>query len=147
MRVAGIADREIVLEMAEAFHQEDGHPLTSFAGIEALLAGSPLGRIYLIENGGAVVGYCALCFTMSLEFGGVVVILDDLYVKPRARGGGIGSRVIAEVQSLAQEMGAVQVFLEVENANERAFRLYERLGFAQRDRRMMDRRFSATENR
>ena len=137
---AGLAEERIVLDLAHAFHAEDGHPLkaSSPGAIHALLAGSPLGEIYLLAAAGRVVGYCALCFTMSLEFGGQVVILDDLYIKPEARGNGLGRSALAQVEAIARERKAVQVFLEVEHANDRAFRLYEHTGFRRRDRHMMD---------
>jgi ribosomal protein S18 acetylase RimI-like enzyme len=137
---AALAEEHEVLALAQAFHREDGHPLkaSSPGAIRALLAGSPLGEIYLLEREGQVVGYCALCFTMSLEFGGLVVILDDLYVKPAERGAGVGRAALALVEAIARGRQAVQLFLEVEHANARAFRLYERCGFRRRERHMME---------
>lgn len=133
-------DEPLVLRMAEAFHREDGHPLAATGGeaIRALLKGNPLGAIYLMEEEGLALGYFALCFTMSLEFGGLVVILDDLYVAPEARGRGIGAQVLAKVEAVAAEKAAVQIFLEVEKANERAFEFYRRHGWRRRDRHMME---------
>lgn len=138
IRKATVADLPVVLPLAERFHREDGHPLapTGAAAIGALLAGSPLGEIFLVDE--ARGGYFVLCFTMSLEFGGLVVILDDLFLLPEARGRGLGGEVLAFVQEAARAKGAVQIFLEVEDANERAFAFYEHHGFRQRRRRMMD---------
>jgi len=129
-----------VVAMAEAFHAEDGHPLkkSSPAAIRALLEGSPLGRISLLKVGKETAGYCAECFTMSLEFGGVVTIVDDLYVKPAFRARGLGSAVLKVIEEDARARGSVQLFLEVELANPRARRLYERHGFAVRERHMME---------
>ena len=144
IRKAYPLDEPLVLRMAKAFHQEDGHPLapTGPEAIRSLLQGSPLGAIYLLEEEGAALGYFALCFTMSLEFGGLVVILDDLYVLPEARGRGIGSQVLAKVEAVAKEKEAVQIFLEVEKANERAFGFYQRNGWRRRDRHMMEKMLS-----
>jgi ribosomal protein S18 acetylase RimI-like enzyme len=140
IRQAFPLDEPLVFRMAEAFHREDGHPLapTGPEAIRSLLKGSPLGAIYLLEEEGAALGYFALCFTMSLEFGGLVVILDDLYVLPEARGRGIGSQVLAKVEAVAAGRAAVQIFLEVEKANERAFGFYQRNGWRRRDRHMME---------
>lgn len=140
IRQAFPLDEPLLLEMAEAFHREDGHPLapTGPGAIRTLLQASPLGAIYLMEEAGVAIGYFALCFTMSLEFGGLVVILDDLYVRPGARGRGIGTEVLAKVEAVAAEKKAVQIFLEVEKANERAFAFYRRHGWRHRDRHMME---------
>jgi GNAT superfamily N-acetyltransferase len=143
IRLANITDESAVLKMAHAFHQEDGHPLamTGPQAIRSLLEGSPLGKIYLIQSGGQVAGYFALCFTMSLEFGGLVVILDDFYVQPESRGKGLGAQVIGRVEEMAREWKAVQIFLEVETANARAFAFYGKKGFSKRQRHMMDKQF------
>jgi GNAT superfamily N-acetyltransferase len=140
LRVADLSHEQDVLVMARAFHAEDGHPLkeSSPSAIRALLAGSPLGRIHLLQVGNEIAGYCAECFTMSLEFGGVVTIVDDLYLKPPYRGQGYGGRVLFLLEVEARARGSVQLFLEVENANIGARRLYERNGFSIRDRQMME---------
>lgn len=144
IRQAFPLDEPLLLRLAEAFHEEDGHPLAKSGpeAIRALLQGSPLGGIYLMEEEGVALGYFALCFTMSLEFGGLVVILDDLYVAPEARGRGIGTQVLAKVEAVAAEKRAVQIFLEVEKANERAFGFYQRNGWRRRDRHMMEKMLS-----
>ncbi|RYZ98658.1 MAG: GNAT family N-acetyltransferase [Proteobacteria bacterium] len=140
LKAATLTHADEVIALASAFHEEDGHPLrpTSPAAIRALLEGSPLGKIYLLRAGGETAGYCALCFTMSLEFGGVVTIVDDLYLAPGFRGRGLGSLVLRAIEEDARARSSVQLFLEVENANAGARRLYERHGFRVRDRHMME---------
>lgn len=133
-------DEPLVLRLAHAFHEEDGHPLAPSgpAAVLELLKGNPLGKIFLMEEEGIPLGYFALCFTMSLEFGGLVVILDDLYVMPEARGRGIGRFVMNKIEAVAKEKKAVQIFLEVEKTNEKAFGFYARRGWKKRDRHMME---------
>jgi ribosomal protein S18 acetylase RimI-like enzyme len=140
---ASLAHEDEILKLATAFHLEDGHPLrpSSAGAIQSLLMGSPLGVIYRIQESQNTIGYCALCFTMSLEFGGQVVILDDLYLKPEFRNRGQGRKVLHEVERIARALGAVQIFLEVERANEGAMRLYRREGFFVRNRFMMEKTF------
>jgi GNAT superfamily N-acetyltransferase len=55
--------------------------------------------------------------------------LDVVYVRPPARGRGIGVELIREVARQAHEAGAEMVELEVLETNAGARRLYERLGF------------------
>ncbi|MBR6790215.1 MAG: GNAT family N-acetyltransferase [Oscillospiraceae bacterium] len=56
--------------------------------------------------------------------------LDDLYILPRFRGQGIGTRVI---RNCIEESGENGVFLYVFRGNKRAVALYERLGFTVRE--------------
>lgn len=143
LKPATLTDEAAVLEMATAFHQEDGHPLKASSpdAIRSLLCGSELGSIFLIQRLGETIGYCALCFTMSLEFGGLVVILDDFFVQRLHRGQGAGRTALKQIEQIAKDKKAVQLFLEVENTNGRALNFYEGFGLKQRHRRMMDKRF------
>lgn len=57
--------------------------------------------------------------------------IEALYVRERARSGGIGRALIEEAARRFRERGATHVGLEVLLENRRARALYERLGFAQ----------------
>lgn len=57
-------------------------------------------------------------------------LLDILYVRPEARGKGLGVELIRAAAAFVQEQGAEMLALEVLESNAGARRLYERLGFA-----------------
>ena len=57
-------------------------------------------------------------------------ILDMLYVKPEARGTGVGRALVQETAARLQALGVDTVELEVLASNVEAQRVYERLGFA-----------------
>jgi len=57
-------------------------------------------------------------------------LLDILYVKPEARGKGLGIELIRAAAEYVQSQGAETLALEVLESNAGARRLYERLGFA-----------------
>jgi GNAT superfamily N-acetyltransferase len=139
-RMASIEDEASIIPMAHAFHSEDGHPLAvgSEDAIRAALRGHELGQVYLVESENQVLGYFVLCFTLSIEFGGLVVILDDLYLKPESRGKGIGQFLLKEIKKLAKTKNAVQIFLEIEHENLRANKIYLQSGFKIRRRGMME---------
>lgn len=59
--------------------------------------------------------------------------LHQLYVDPEWQGVGIGRRLIELVEGRARRLGARELVLTVNKANERARRLYERAGFSLRD--------------
>ena len=56
--------------------------------------------------------------------------LDMLYVKPEARGSGVGRALVQEAAARLQELGVDTVELEVLASNVEAQRVYDRLGFA-----------------
>ncbi len=62
----------------------------------------------------------------------VVVELDQLGVLPAAQGQGLGRALTAAVLDLATAVGATDVRLTVWTVNERAIRLYERMGLTAR---------------
>jgi ribosomal protein S18 acetylase RimI-like enzyme len=63
-------------------------------------------------------------------------LLDMLYVKPEARGQGLGTELIRAAAAHAKEQGAEMLALEVQERNADARRLYDKLGFTTYDRLM-----------
>jgi ribosomal protein S18 acetylase RimI-like enzyme len=58
-----------------------------------------------------------------------IVELVSMYVRPEARGRGVGEALVATVFGWAQERGAKTVHLWVTESNDHARALYERCGF------------------
>ena len=56
-------------------------------------------------------------------------LLDLLYVRPSARGKGLGTELLRAAAGFVRDQGAEMLALEVLESNEGARRLYERLGF------------------
>lgn len=56
-------------------------------------------------------------------------LLDLLYVRPSARGKGLGTELLRAAADFVREQGAEMLALEVLESNAGALRLYERLGF------------------
>ena len=57
-------------------------------------------------------------------------ILNDLYVDPSARQGGIGRALMEAARQLAKANGAAEVFLQTAHDNAPARSLYDSLGYA-----------------
>ncbi|HET9972664.1 MAG TPA: GNAT family N-acetyltransferase [Streptosporangiaceae bacterium] len=53
----------------------------------------------------------------------------SMFVRPQARGHGVGEALIDAVTAWAKDQGATSVHLWVTDTNKRAIRLYERCGF------------------
>jgi ribosomal protein S18 acetylase RimI-like enzyme len=88
----------------------------------------------LSEEPGKPVGYSILSAFWSNEYGGLVMIIDELYVVPAFRGKGVSTHFIRQ---LAEAREYVALNLEVFHENTRAFELYKRLGFEVIERHFM----------
>lgn len=100
----------------------------------ALLLDTPaLGRAWLAEEDGRAVGYLVACLELSIEHGGVMGEIDELFVQPAHRGAGLGARLLATAEEALAAAGCPRLSLEVGRANARARAFYERCGFAPRD--------------
>ena len=86
------------------------------------------GRIVLFRLAGTVVGYAIVLNFWSNEYGGDLLVVDELYVRPGWRRRGIAGAFIAQ---LCDQTGPVAkgLMLELTPGNQRALDLYRRQGF------------------
>jgi len=85
------------------------------------------GKIVVFAKENVIIGYSILIFYWSNEYGGDVLHIDELYVKPEHRGYGVATQFFRKL--LRSEHGAVALQLEVTPSNKRALNYYKRLGF------------------
>jgi len=107
--------------------------------VEGLIERPEYGGVWLIETMDAVAGYFALTSGYSLEFGGHVGLLDELFVAEEWRGKGIGGAALQFVEDWCRGRGLKAVRLEVDPRNLRGQRLYRRAGFKLQERYLMTR--------
>jgi GNAT superfamily N-acetyltransferase len=88
------------------------------------------------------VGVAALAYTWTLEHGGPVAWLEELFVIPERRNGGVGRMLLHRAMEVARDRGCRAVDLEVDFDHARAERLYEREGFTALPRRRWTRRLT-----
>ena len=141
-----MAHSAAVLDMMHRLYAEDA----TASGVDEslfpqtlhkLLTQPQTGRIVLLCVGGVVQGYALLIPYWSNEYGGSLVYVDELYVMIEARCQGIGKGLFRWLAS-ERPFGAVGIFLEVSPQNRRARRLYEQMGFTDRENRTMTIRLS-----
>jgi GNAT superfamily N-acetyltransferase len=89
--------------------------------------------VFFASEGAAAVGFVQIFESWSTVRLAPVLILEDLFVEPAARGRGIARALIHAASAYAREAGAVAMFLETAVDNERAQQVYEREGW-QRER-------------
>ena len=97
--------------------------------LETMLKNERLGFCMLAEKDGDPVGFAAIVFTWTLEHGGNVAWLEELYVLPELRNDGIGTQLVDAVIAETTKLGCRAIDLEVEEEHERAENLYKRKGF------------------
>lgn len=137
LRRAIEADLPELLPHVRALHELERLERTAAereAALRPLLGDSDKGRIYLLRVGTDTVGYVALGFGYSIEFGGRDAYVDELFLAPAYRGQGIGRRVLQLLRSEAVALGLHALHLEVARDNEHAQRLYRSAGFELRAR-------------
>lgn len=83
--------------------------------------------IYAAEADGKVIGY--LSVAVFTEY----IYLDDFSVTEKYRGKGIGTKLIALAEKYGIEKKIPTVMLHVKCSNEKALRLYKRLGYTVSD--------------
>src|SRR5512133_1162383 len=115
-RPATVEDIPGLLLMMETFYAIDCYPfnrdktennLTDFMGSE------DLGRLWMIELEDMNIGYCALTFGFSFEFGGRIALLDEIFIEENYRNKGIGRKLIRFVQEKASLLGIKTILMEV----------------------------------
>jgi GNAT superfamily N-acetyltransferase len=123
IRVATEADSQLVQELWHAFNVEipdapwRDPDEDDFAPDVSLLAGDD-GLASLRREGSRV------------------FVVDVLYVRPSARGGGLARELMRAAAEYARDQGADHLELDVLENNEPARRFYERLGFTTVERRV-----------
>lgn len=133
IRPAAPADVPALVALMGAFYAESDYPLptaNATRAFAALLADPRLGGAWLAHLDGTHVGHVVLTVSFSMEYGGLRGFVDDLYVRPAARGRGVAAALLGAVRDACTERGVRALHVEVGAENEIARRLYARAGFA-----------------
>jgi len=80
----------------------------------------------LAEQDGAITGFTVSMLHPSTWTRGLNCYLEDLFVDPDARGGGVGRALIDDLLSLARQKGWSRLYWHTSAGNETARRLYDR---------------------
>jgi GNAT superfamily N-acetyltransferase len=100
--------------------------------LHRLLATPERGACWIAEDSGRVSGYLLAIYMFSLEHGGVMAEIDELFVSPSIRSAGAGSLLLAAAEREMVARGAVRLQLQLAVGNRRARGFYEQHGFSQR---------------
>jgi ribosomal protein S18 acetylase RimI-like enzyme len=135
-----ISDIETIVSMMQEFYAIDNYPIdidVSKALFEEFITHENLGKSWLILSDNQLVGYIILTFVFSFEYQGKIAFLDELYLSEKARGKGIGSKAIEFIQNESHKLSLKLIYLEVEQHNEKAQKLYLAHDFELHNRKLM----------
>jgi ribosomal protein S18 acetylase RimI-like enzyme len=124
--------RDFYAELGEPFEAERAE-----RALRALLDDPSHGAAWILRADGRAVGYLIITHGYSLEFGGRLAVVDEVYAVPEMRGQGLGAQALALAEEHCRRHGIAALRLEVHHENRRAMELYERHGFAAHDRHLM----------
>jgi GNAT superfamily N-acetyltransferase len=133
-------DAPILINMMEEFYAIDNYPIDPIVSRDLFFQfvdNEILGRGWTIIYDGKVVGYFILTFVFSFEYKGRIAFLDELFIYKQARGTGLGKKALDFITEQAKSLSLKIIYLEVENHNEAAKKLYLSKGFKVHNRGLM----------
>lgn len=124
-------DRELYYRYADMFYHSDAVnapvPEKNYeVTFNECMRSDAYVKCYIFEWEGAPCGFALLSKTFSQEAGGVSVTIEEIFIEEEYRGRGLATAFFSYLKSLPDIM---RLRLEVEDDNEDAKRLYERMGF------------------
>jgi GNAT superfamily N-acetyltransferase len=140
MRLATSKDIPLLVDMMREFYAESGYALDCSHATKAfsvLLVEAPLGCAGVIQAEGQDVGYFVLILCYSMEYGGLIAFVDDLFVRPPFRRIGLGTAALAEMRNLCAERRVRAIHVETSDDNPAAQALYRKGGFEPTNRQLL----------
>lgn len=137
IRKVEIKDKENYIAMSRDFYNSDAvlHAIPDEnirKTFDEIVSGSPFADAYVYEHDGEIAGYALLAITYSNEAGGLVLWIEEVYILPEYQGRGFGKALFSFIEK-AYGNKVARIRLEVEESNQGALSLYERMGFTRLD--------------
>jgi ribosomal protein S18 acetylase RimI-like enzyme len=131
--IAALVERYWVFESIGGFDRQRIEAL-----LRDLLSAPERGACWVVEGEGRLCGYLLAVFMFSLEHGGLMAEIDELFVSPEMRSAGVGTLLVAAAERDLAGRGLVRLQLQLAVDNERARLFYERRGFLPRSYELLD---------
>jgi len=135
-----VTEIDSLLTMMKEFYSIDNYPFDLNVTEKLLLEfinNSNLGKAWLIVSNDKIVGYVILTFIFSFEYQGRIAFLDELYLIEEVRGKGIGSQTLLFIKAVSQKFSLKLIYLELEQHNKKAEKLYLSNGFEKHNRKLL----------
>jgi GNAT superfamily N-acetyltransferase len=132
IRAARPGDEPLVMDFVRelAAYERLSHAVRASAeDVREALFGEPRrAEVLLAFDAGAPVGFALFFHNYSTFLGRVGLYLEDLFVRPAARGRGYGKALLQRLAAIARERGCGRMEWAVLDWNEPAIEFYDRLG-------------------
>ncbi|MDX6265591.1 MAG: hypothetical protein QOD70_331 [Frankiales bacterium] len=125
--------RQLVQELAEYEKEPDAVEATEADLHAALFGPDPVASCHVAELDGEVVGFALWYRTFSTWTGRPGLWLEDLFVRPAARGTGLGKALLVTLARVCTEQGWTRFEWWVLDWNESAQGFYRSLGAHEED--------------
>ena len=136
IRLAVTADIAGVASLAEQYWEFESIRGFDRPRIETLLrrliSEPERGACWVAQTDGRLCGYLLAVYMFSLEHGGLMAEIDEVYVSAEIRSMGVGALLIAQAERELAMRGLVRLQLQLGVGNDRARVFYERHGFRRR---------------
>lgn len=100
---------------------------------DTLFGDRPAAFAHIAEQDGEVAGFTLWFLTFSTWRGVHGVYMEDLYVRPRHRGGGHGLALMRELAGICEQRGYQRLEWAVLDWNEPSIGFYDKLGAVRQD--------------
>jgi GNAT superfamily N-acetyltransferase len=125
--------RQLIVELAIYEREPDAVKASEADLHEALFGARPLAEAVLAEIAGEAVGMALFFTNFSTWAGKGGIYLEDLFVRPQARGAGVGKALLAHLAGIAVARGYARFEWSVLDWNAPAIGFYEGLGAVMQD--------------
>jgi GNAT superfamily N-acetyltransferase len=136
-------DIPTLIDLMAEFYAESGFPLpveNARAAFTTLLGDPRLGAAWIgWTDDGEPTGHAVLTVCFSMEYGGLRGFVDDLFVRPSARGHGVAAALMDAVVAECGSRGVRALHVDVGPDNAVAQRVYARSGLVDSGHRLLTR--------
>ncbi len=132
IRPARVEDVPIILELIRDLATYERAPnevtATEEQLVDVLFGDKSVAEVLLAFEGKSPVGFAVFFHNFSTWLGRPGLYLEDLFVKPEARGKGYGRALLVELAKIASDRGCGRMEWAVLDWNEPAIKFYRSLG-------------------
>lgn len=134
-----VASMPRLLELSKSMHDHEAltfdieHVTSAFS---FLIANPKQGDVFLIsidqDDEQEIIGFVVLCYSFSIELGGQIAVIDQIFLQQDWRRQGVGSHILPKIEAHATEKACQAVILEVNIGNSGAREFYEQFDYMPR---------------